>query len=340
MTSNITTPEGKDVFRRLVEVSDILIENNVPGSMERLGLTYPVISQWNPRLIMISSTGTGQEGPWSVLRGTGGFFEAFYGHGSVMGYPDMGPEGSPGGVASDAAGGVTIAQAAIMALRRREKTGKGMFIDFSMGENFLVHLGELFMDYTINGRVAGPPGNRDHMGHLVQGLYQCAGDDEWVAISMSTIQDWHALCSLMGEPQLIEDQRFTNMTDLRSHHDDVDKIIALWTADKNPIELFHRLQGAGIASGPMLHEAHAFRDPHIKDRGFFVEVTQADTGTHLYPSTTFKMSALPFRVRKPPVRLGEDNDYVYMDVLGLTEDEYAKLKALGHIGMDYHPDVK
>ena len=340
MTSNIATPEGKEVFHRLVEVSDILIENNVPGSMERLGLTYSVVSQWNPRLIMISSTGVGQAGPWSVFRGTGGFFESFYGHSSAMGYPDMGPEGSPGGVASDAAAGVTIVTAAIMALHQRKKTGRGMFVDISMGENFIAHLGELFMDFIINGRVAGPPGNRDHMGHIVQGVYQCAGDDEWIAISISKIQQWHALCRLMGKTGLAENQPIEDMAALRAQHDEVDQVIGAWTVDKDPIHLFHKLQGQGIAAGPVLHEEHAFRDPHIKERGFLVEVTQADAGSHLYPSTIFKMSQVPFEVRKPPVRLGEDNDYIYRDVLKLSEKEYDRLKDLGHIGMDYAPHVK
>jgi crotonobetainyl-CoA:carnitine CoA-transferase CaiB-like acyl-CoA transferase len=89
-----------------------------------------------------------------------------------------------------------------------------------------------------------------------------------------------------------------------------------------------------------MHEEHAFNDPHLKERGFFVSVTAPEVGTHLYPSTTFKMSKIPFEVRKPPVRLGEDNDYVYREVLKLSEEEYGELKALGHIGMDYAPHVR
>ena len=230
--------------------------------------------------------------------------------------------------------------AAMTALHQREKTGKGMFIDISMGENFLPHLAELVMDYTINGRVAGPIGNRDHLGHLVQGVYPCAGDDEWIAISIGKLEQWRALCQVMGKPELIEDGRFVDMGTLRANHDVVDGIMGGWTADKHPIELFHRLQREGIPAGPILHESLAFDDAHLRERGFFVEVTHPEAGTHMYPSTTYRMSKVPFQVRRPPVRLGEDNDYLYREVLGLSEEEYDRLKALDHIGIDYLPHVK
>ena len=338
MTLELGQPEAKDIFRRLVEVSDLFIENNAAGSMARLGVSWDVVSKWNPRLIMISVCGFGQTGPWSEYRGIGTQFEAAVGHASVSGYPDMGIDGAPGSVATDASSGVTVAIAAMLALHQREKTGKGMFIDISLGENFLPHLGELYMDYTINGRVAGPPGNRDWWN--VQGAYPCAGDDEWIALTIGRIEQWRALCQLMGKPDLLEDDRFVDMNALRAHHDEVDDIIAAWTSEHESIALFHRLQSEGIPAGYLMHEDHVFEDPQLKERGFFVPITAPEVGTYLYPSTTFRMSNVPFEVRKPPVRLGEDNDYVYREVLGLTEEEYDRLKALGHIGMDYAPHVK
>ena len=93
-------------------------------------------------------------------------------------------------------------------------------------------------------------------------------------------------------------------------------------------------------AGPIFHEPHAYADPHLKERNFFVPITHPEIGTHLYPSTTFQMSRTPFEVRKPPVRLGEENDYIYREVLKLTEEEYDHLKALGQIGMDYAPHIK
>jgi crotonobetainyl-CoA:carnitine CoA-transferase CaiB-like acyl-CoA transferase len=338
VTADLHTPEGKDVFRRLVEVSDVFVENIALGAMARLGLDYPVLSQWNPRLIMISSVGMGQTGPWAHFRGFGSHFEALYGHASVTGYPDMDVEGAPASVAADAATGVAIGLATVMALHQRKTTGKGTHVDLSQGENFVPHLGELFMDYVMNSRVAGPNGNRDPV--LVQGAYPCAGDDEWVAISIGRIEQWHALCGLMGKPELVEDSRFEDMAGLRANHDEVDRIIGAWTPAFDPMDVFNRLQKEGIIAGPLLHEPLAYADPHLKDRNFFVPITHSEIGTHLYPSTAFKMSKVPFEVRKPPVRLGEDNDYVYRDVLGFTEEEYDHLKSLGQIGMDYAPHIK
>ena len=337
MTADLHTPEGKDIMRRLIEISDLFMENNAMGSMERLGLTYDVVSQWNPRIIMISTTGFGRTGPWAGYRGFGMQFEAAYGHASVMGYPDMDAEGVPAAVPSDASTGVTMAIAALMALRHREKTGKGMYIDISLGENFMPHLGELIMDYTINGRVASTLGNRDYK--LVQGAYRCAGDDEWIAITIGKIEEWQTLCKLMGRNELVEDDRFSDMEKLRANHNDVDRAISAWTVDKDPIQLFHLLQKESITAGPIMHEIHAFADPHVKEREFFQEVTAPELGTHLNPTTTFKLSKVPFPKLKPPVRLGEDNDYVYREVLKISEEEYDKLKALGQIGMDYAPHV-
>ncbi len=338
MTVDLHTPQGKEIFRRLVEKSDVFVENNALGSMDRLGFTYPVLSEWNPRLIMLSSTGMGQTGPWGHFRGFGLHFEAIYGHASVTGYPDMDVTATPSSVAADAAAGAAIAFSVVMALHRRNKTGKGAFLDLSQGENFVHHLGELFMDYAMNQRVAGPLGARDPL--LVQGTYPCQGNDEWVVISLEGVEQWHALCGLMGRPELAEDGRFVSMEGLRQDHDEVDRIIATWTADQEPIGLFHRLQGAGITAGPVMHEEHAYADPHLEERGFFVPVTHPDIGTHRYPSTAFKMSETPFAARRHAVRLGEDNDYIYREVLGLSEEEYDHLKGLGQIGMDYAPHIR
>ena len=339
MTLDLISPKGLETFQRLVEVSDLFIENNATGSMAGLGIGYDTVSRWNPRLSMISITGFGQTGPWNYYKGIGTQFEAATGHASVTGYPHMDADGIPGSVAADAATGVTVVLSALMALKQRERTGRGSYVDIALGGNFMPHLGELFMDYTINGRVRSTPGNRDPW-HLVQGAYRCAGDDEWIAISIGRIEDWHMLCRLMEKPELVEDERFEDLAALRAHHNEVDQIIGAWTLAHDPVALFHRLQKEGIAAGHLMHEEHAFNDPHLKERGFFVSVTALEVGTHLYPSTTFKMSKIPFEVRKPPVRLGEDNDYVYREVLKLSEEEYGELKALGHIGMDYAPHVR
>jgi crotonobetainyl-CoA:carnitine CoA-transferase CaiB-like acyl-CoA transferase len=340
MTVDLRTPEGKDIFRRLVEVSDVFIQNIAVGAMERLGIDWPAVSKWNPRLIMISSTGMGQTGPWAHFRGFGLHFEAMYGHASVTGYPDMDAEAAPASVAADAATGTAIGIATIAALHQRDRTGKGTHIDLAQGENFLPQIGEYFIDYEMNKRVAGPIGNKEHMGLLVQGAYQCFGNDEWITISIPDIDKWRTLCRLMGREDLNNDDRFQDMGNLLINHDDIDTIIGEWTIDKDPMELFHTLQKDGIIAGPVMHEEHCYNDPHLEERNFFVPIDHPEIGVHMYPTTAFKMSDTPFEVRKPPVRLGEDNDYIYREVLKLTEDEYDHLKSLGQIGMDFDEHIK
>ena len=143
----------------------------------------------------------------------------------------------------------------------------------------------------------------------------------------------------MDRSELIEDTRFEDMGALLAHHDQIDNIIEGWTSTQNPIQLFHLLQANGIAGGPILSEEMAFQDPHLNERDFFVEINAPEVGTHLYPGTTFKMSKVPLVVNKPPVRLGEDNDWVYKDLLKLTDEEYQHLKDIGQIGFDMLPSA-
>jgi len=337
MTADLNTLEGKETFRKLVETSDLFIENNAVGSIERLGLTYPTLRQWNPRLSMISSTGFGQTGPWNTYRGLGLHFEAAFGHCATIGYPDMDADGIPGSVAADAVTGVTIAMGAVMSLMNRDKTGKGTYIDVSMGENFLPHLGELVMDYMINGRVATAQGNRDPW--YVQGVYQCTGDDEWIAITLGSTKQWQTLCQAISKPELALDERFDSLAKMFSHHDLVDEKLSNWAKTIDVDTAFHLLQEAGISAGPLLNEPRAFMDPHLRARDFFVEIDAPEVGTHLYAGSPFKLSKVPLEIMKPPVRLGEDNEYIYKTVLGITDEAYAHLESLGQIGMDYHPHV-
>ena len=337
MTVDLRTPEGKVIFRHLVEVSDGLVENNVPGSLERLGLTYDVLSQWNPGFIQVSASMMGQTGPWRAFRGYGLHAEATFGHNSLFGYPDMGPDGAPNDVAVDPAAGVAMAFAFTAALHQRHKTGKGVFIDLAQGENFVQQLGESYMDYFMNGRVRTTLGNRDQT--MLQGVYPTMGNDEWMALSVASDEQWQALCQLMGKPELAEDERFAHSSNRYKNHDAADEIIAAWTKENDNMWLLHHLQKAGIAAGPVQHEDYAYRCPQLWERRFFVPMTQEDLGTHLYPGTVFKNSKLPLTIQKPAVRLGEDNEYVYKEILGISDEEYARLEAEGQIGMDYDPAI-
>lgn len=338
MTVNLHSPIGKQVFRRLIEKSDVFIENNAPGTMERLGFTFPVLQEWNPRIIVVSATGLGQTGPWSRYRGYGSQFEAFYGHASVIGYPDMDPSGVPSAIATDASTGVTLAMLVVMALHQRAKTGKGSYVDVSMGENFIPHLGEYFMDYFMNGRVARSLGNRQPP--FVQGCYRALGDDEWITLTIESDEQWQRLCKLIGQPDLATDPSFATRDARWEHHDEFDAVVGAWAATQGPLAAFEQLQAYGVPGGPVMYEDEVYADPQALAREFFVPIAHPEIGTHDYPSTVFKASKMPFVVRKPPIRLGEDNDYVFRQVLGYSEEEYQAVKDAGQIGMDYDAHIR
>ena len=338
MTTDLTTEIGKEVFKRLVRVSDVVVENNAYGMLSKLGLGYEDLRQEKPDIIMVSSNGMGQSGEWRNLRGFGLQFEAISGHVSVIGYPDMDPTGAPSTVAGDGAAGPAIAFAVMAALRHRNRTGEGQYVDLAQAENFINHLAEQYMDYTMNGRVAGPTANRQ-VYFAPQGCYPCRGDDRWINISIRTDEEWQALRTVMGDPGWARSSRFDTVTGRYHYQDALDQHIIAWTREQDDHDLFHRLQAAGIAAGPLFNERDAYEDEHAQARGYFVPIYQEDCGTHLYPGPLFRMSETPFEVRKPPVRLGEDNEYVYNQLLGFSDEEYNAMVADGLIGEVLSPEI-
>jgi crotonobetainyl-CoA:carnitine CoA-transferase CaiB-like acyl-CoA transferase len=238
----------------------------------------------------------------------------------------------------DAASGTQAAFAALAALHYRRRTGKGQLIELSQAENLIPFAGEAFMDYTMNGRIQSTLGNRHPFA--IQGCYPCRGDEKWVCITVKDDDDWRNLCQVMGDPEWCQKEEFKDPGERYRRHDDIDDKISAWTKSLDPYEIMSLLQEAGVAAGPVMDERDAFADPHLLQRGVFEEVFQEDTGTHLYPGAPYKMSQTPSRIRRGPVRLGEDNKYVYQELLGYTSQEYAILEEEGHIGMDYDDDVK
>jgi len=338
MTVDLTKPKGIEIFKRLVALSDVVIENNAAGVMDKLGIGYEALKKVKPEIIMVSASGFGSSGPYKSYRGLGQHFEALAGHSLLRGYPDSDASSTTLVFMSDAVAGILIALATITALHYRNRTGKGQFIDLCQVESVASLLPQAHMDYAMNRRVQGTLGNRDPY-MAPQGAYPCLGTDRWIAVSIYTEDQWEALCKVMGSPDLSKDQRFSSRERRLQNHDELDKIIEEWTSKRDPSELFHMLQKAGIPAGPIMSEADAFADPQLKRRGFFEKVTQADCGTHLYPGVLWKMSETPGAIRLPPCRLGEHNEYVYKEILGISEEEYAQLENEGHIGEDYAPEV-
>ncbi len=337
MTVDLTRPEGREVFKRLIQKSDIFIESNAPKVMRELNLTYDVVREWKSDLIMVSLSGLGQTGPYRDYRAYGPGLGGFMGNSYLLGYPDVDLAEIRSNPLTDAEAGVIAAFAILAALRYRNHTGKGQFIDISQLETTLPFLGQAIMDYTMNGRVQERMGNRHPSA--VQGCYRCLGEDAWINITICNDGQWLGFCRALANPSWTKEDRFSDTIRRYQNHNDLDRYIEEWTSKRDPYEVMHLLQKEGIPAGPVLSERDAYSDPHINERGFFEELTQEDSGTHRYPGLAWKMSKTPNHLRLPPVMLGEHNEYVYKKLLGYSDEEYAELERLGHIGTEPLPGI-
>ena len=337
MTVDLLKPEGKEVFRRLVEVSDVLVENNPTDTMEKLGISYESLTEINSDFIMLRMPGFGNSGAYKNYRAVAPMNEDVAGHNTLRGYTDMDATGVTSVYAADAASGAGGAFAVLSALNYRRRTGKGQLVELAQVEHFLPYLGQAIMDFTMNQHLQTSLGNRHP--YAIQGCYQCLGEDRWVCITIFNDADWDAFRGALGNPQWAEEEKFADPLSRLRHHDEIDQHISQWTSQIDHIQVMERLQSAGVAAGPVLDQRDAYNDPHLQERGIFQEAYQEDTGTHKYPGAPFKLSETPAHIRRGPVRLGEDNEYVYKTLLKYSDEEYANLEESGHIGMEYAEGV-
>ena len=337
MTVDLTQPSGMDIFKRLVAVSDAFVENNVTETMDKLGISYEQMREINPRIIMLRMPAYGNTGAYRNYRSLGVHMEGVIGHTIVRGYEDMDQSSSTNVFAADAAGGAQGAFAMLAALHYRRRTGKGQLVELAQAENMIAYTGRFFMDYSMNRRDSGTIGNRHTSA--IQGCYPCKGEDRWVNITLYDDADWLAFCETIGTPHWTRDPQFATHTTRYEHQRSLDARISDWTLQHDHYEVMQILQAGGIAAGPVMDQRDAFDDPHLQQRGIFEEAYHEDVdGSHLYVGAPYKMSDMPIRIRRGPVRLGEDNEYVYKQVLGVSDEEYTELERQGHIGMDFPHD--
>ena len=339
MTVNLGAPGGQEVFQRLFHVADVLIENNVPTTADKLGISYERARKINPGFIMVRMPGFGLQGPYRTYRTLGSHIDGVSGHASLRGYPDLGLEFQTDIFYSDAAGGINCALAVLMALRHRQRTGRGQMIELAQVENFTSYISDVNMDRLANGRVQRTLGNR-HRTMVPHGCYPCAGEDEWVVIAVEKEEQWDALCRVMGSPDWTADRKFASYLSRYEHQDELDALISDWTRTLNKGEVMCKLQEAGVPSGQVSNHAEVSRDQQLRGRNFFQWVDMPGTGKHEYPSIIGRLSETPNAIRTPPPRLGEHNEYVYKQLLGYTDSEYSELKDIGHIGNAYHSHVE
>ena len=338
MTVDLLRPEGHEILGKLISTADVFIENNVPETTEKLKISYEWIQEQNPQIIMVRMPAFGLMGPYANYRSLGLHVDGVTGHHYIKGYPDVEPSMRGDTVAADAAAGAAAAFSVLTALWYRQRTGKGQMVEMCLSENFIPVMADPIMDYTMNGRVRGTIGNRDY--HMApHGVYWCEGGDKWVTIAVSSDEEWQGLCAAMGNLDLAADPRYADASSRWSHQDELDAIINVWTRQHDKKEVFHLLQRHGVPSGPVLDDIEIRDDPQMVDRGFYQPLEHEEVGTLMYHGPGWNMSKTPNKLRQAAPLLGEHNPYVYKEILGVSDEEYARLEAEGHIGMDMEADV-
>lgn len=333
MTLDLRKESGRDVFLRLVDESDVLVENNAPNTLDRLGIDHQRLVERNPQLVALRMPSGGLSGPYRDFIGFGSSFEGLVGLRSFRGVPGTTPEEAPMSLHMDAAAGTTGAFGAMVALRRVRREGAGGLVELSQIENLAQHIGEIVMAAAA-GFEAVPQGNRDGR-HAPQGVYRCEGEDRWVAISVASDEEWKGMRRAMDDPGWAADPRFATVDRRIEAADELDERIASWTASLDRHEVFHRCQAHGVAAAPVADEADLYADPQLRHRGFFRSMWSPHTGEHEYPGHVVRWSGPPLRWDGPSPGLGDDNEYVYREVIGVGDDEYERLRGDGHISSDY-----
>lgn len=326
ITLDLTHPRGVELAKALAKVSDVVTENFRPGVMSRLGLDYPALSQVKPDIIMLSTCGWGATGPDKGYASYAPIFAAVGGLAHLTGYED----GPPVTVRTlpDASSAAMSAFAVMAALIHRQATGQGQHIDYSSVENIICLTGDAIAEYSLTGQVPGRGGNRDEQ-MAPHNTYRCQGDDRWVSIAVADEEEWRALCHALGHPEWVEDERFREAARRRQHLPELDRLIEQWTLTRTPYEVMEQLQQAGVAAVPVFNNDQLYQDPHLRQRGYFVEIEQPGIGKHTVLQPPWRLSATPARITRPGPRLGEHNRYVLGELLGLDEEEIARLEAAG-----------
>jgi len=330
ITLNLTTPEGKELFKRLAKISDVVVENFTPRVMKNFGLDYAVLREINPGIIMISLPGYGMNGPYRDYPAYGTTLEQHAGFSSVMGYPDSGPYRTQSTYV-DPVASVNAASAVMLALWHRRRTGKGQYIDLAQVEAGITLLGEVILDYSMNGRLPQRLGNR-HAFMSPHGCYRCKGEDAWVTIAVESDEEWKAFCGATGSVAWSKDKRFANQLSRWHNQDELDKLVQAWTILHGHHEAMRILQAAGIAAGAVLNAKELMEDSHLKARGYFIEQYHPSVGIRPYPGFPVKFSRSLPQYRRPAPRVDEHTDYVFSGLLGMTKDEIAALKEKQVIG--------
>ena len=326
---NLKHPEALELAYRLAAISDAVVENMRPGVMDRLGLGYQRLRQENPTIVMASISNGGASGPEASYPGYAAVFNGLSSMGHLTGYPDGPPTEIRDSI--DARVATNASFAVLVALFHRLRTGEGQLIDLSSREAITVPAAEAMMDYVMNHRVPGRQGNREP-GMVPHGCYRCKGEDSWITIAVGSDAEWEALCQLAGRRDWATDSRFADPFVRQRNQDDLDLLVEGWTQGHSAQELAELLQSAGVAASPSMSSRDLVEDPHLRARGVWQEVLHPVLGASRVQGPPWRFGHTPARVHSPGPLMGQHNQRVFGELLGISPGELQGWMEDGTVG--------
>ena len=335
ITLDLTQPRGRQVFERLVKVSDVVAEQFSPRVMANLGYDYPNLQKLKADIIMLSVNAFGHDGPWRDYKAFGPTIDILSGLVSMTGYPEGTPVTTPA-TFTDIMAGLNAFIACSAALHFRKRTGKGQWIRLSQLESSTFCLAEPIIDFSINKRVKTCQGNRHHF-YAPHGCYRCSGKDNWLAIAVTCDEQWHGFCQAIGKPAWVQDKKFGDSSSRWENRDELDRLVEAWTITREHREAMHLLQKGGVPAGAVLNAKEVLLDSHLRAREHFqlVQFPQIPGMEHVgkrpHMGLPWKMTKTPPMPLKASPLLGEHNYQVLTELLGMSPEDVAQLYKSGVI---------
>ena len=325
LTLDLAQELGKQTFLKLVAKCDVVIENYRADVLDNLGLGYEVLKSAKPDIILVSMAGYGKTGPERDQVGFGPIIEQMSGLASLTGYGDDGVPMKTGLSYGDPVAGMAAASAVALALIKRRKSGEGSFIDLGQREVMSTMIGESFVAGS-RGEEPVHRGNRDAR-YFAQGVYRCAGEEQWVAVTFREEGEWLDACSVLGGMDRYD------LKDLspEERQSEVDRQLSAFLSDKDPEWVLLMLKGPKVPGGRVLNSVDIHNDPHLNERGFWVELPHPKMQPWKQPRSAWQLrEAKPAMKRHAPL-FGEHNEEILRGVVGLGDVEIAELAAAGVI---------
>jgi benzylsuccinate CoA-transferase BbsF subunit len=323
ITLNLKLPQSIEIAKKLIAWADIITDGFTTGALDRMGFGYESCKKINPDIIMLSSNTFGQTGPRSTLPSTGIQLTGMTGFTELSGWADREPISL--GYYSDFVLPHFSLISVLAALDYKRRTGKGQHLDIAQCEASLYFIAPPILDYVVNNRLGKRHGNRSPYASP-HGVYRCKGEDRWCAISVVTDDEWSSFCKAIGNPRWTQDSRFAILLGRKKDEDALDKLIEDFTSNQPAEEVMRIMQANGVAAGVVQTGEEVFNDPQLNHYGYFKWLFYPGIERELPTQLPFvKLSKTPAEVRMPRPIMGEHNEYVCTQILGISDEEFVKL---------------